>query len=85
VGLSLFTFQITHKIADRTDEERDFIIDTLRSANAVESVHIILNYFSGYHHRNGGGDAIRTDGHLPIIDLHPPERLRRAGPASRGA
>ncbi|MGX1159949.1 LssY-like putative type I secretion system component LssY [Arthrobacter sp. SLBN-100] len=83
VGLSLFTFQITHKIADRTDEERDFIIETLRSANAVESIHIILNYSSGYHHRNGGGDAIRTDGHLPIIDLHPPERLRRAGPPSR--
>ena len=82
VGLSLFTFQITHKIADRTDEERDFIIETLRSANAVESIHIILNYSSGYHHRNGGGDAIRTDGHLPIIDLHPPERLRRAGSPS---
>lgn len=82
VGLSLFTFQITHKIADRTDEERDFIIETLRSANAVESIHIILNYYSGYHHRNGGGDAIRTDGHLPIIDLHPPERLRRTGPPS---
>ncbi|MET1089106.1 MAG: LssY C-terminal domain-containing protein, partial [Arthrobacter sp.] len=35
VGLSLFTFQITHKIADRTDEERNFIIETLRAANAV--------------------------------------------------
>jgi hypothetical protein len=78
VGLSLFTFQITHKIADRTDEERDFIIETLRAANAVESVHVIRNYYSGYHHRNGGGDAIRTDGHLPIIDLHPPDRLRKA-------
>jgi hypothetical protein len=74
VGLSLFTFQITHKIADRTDEERDFIIETLRAANAVESVHIIRNFSTGYHHRNGGGDSIRTDGHLPIIDLNPPER-----------
>jgi hypothetical protein len=74
VGLSLFTFQITHKIADRTDEERDFIIETLRAARAVESVHVILNYSSGYHHRNGGGDAIRTDGHLPIIDLYEPGR-----------
>lgn len=74
VGLSLFTFQITHKIADRTDEERDFIIETLRAARAVESVHIIRNYSTGYHHRNGGGDSIRTDGHLPIIDLNPPER-----------
>jgi hypothetical protein len=75
VGLSLFTFQITHKIADRTDEERDFIIETLRAANAVESVHVIRNFSTGYHHRNGGGDSIRTDGHLPIIDLNPPERL----------
>jgi hypothetical protein len=74
VGLSLFTFQITHKIADRTDEERDFIIATLEAADAVESVHVILNYSSGYHHRNGGGDAIRTDGHLPIIDLYEPGR-----------
>ncbi|WP_082874449.1 LssY C-terminal domain-containing protein [Arthrobacter sp. OY3WO11] len=74
VGLSLFTFQITHKIADRTDEERDFIITTLQAADAVESVHVILNYSSGYHHRNGGGDAIRTDGHLPIIDLYEPGR-----------
>ncbi|QOD02600.1 LssY C-terminal domain-containing protein [Pseudarthrobacter sp. BIM B-2242] len=73
VGLSLFTFQITHKIADRTDEERDFIIETLRAANAVESVHVIRNFSTGYHHRNGGGDSIRTDGHLPIIDLHAPE------------
>jgi len=74
VGLSLFTFQITHKIADRTDEERDFIIATLQAAEAVQSVHVILNYSSGYHHRNGGGDAIRTDGHLPIIDLYEPGR-----------
>lgn len=78
VGLSLFTFQITHKIADRTDEERDFIIETLRAANAVESVHVIRNFSSGYHHRNGGGDAIRTDGHLPIIDLNAPGRPAQA-------
>ena len=78
VGLSLFTFQITHKIADRTDEERDFIIQTLRAANAVDSVHVIQHFSSGYHHRNGGGDAIRTDGHLPIIDLRPQVRRNEA-------
>ena len=76
VGLSLFTFQITHKIADHTDEERDFIIETLRAANAVESVHVIRNFSTGYHHRNGGGDSIRTDGHLPIIDLNSPDQHR---------
>ena len=87
VGLSLFTFQITHKIADGTDEERDFIIQTLRTAHSVESVHVIEHFFSGYHHRNGGGDAIRTDGNLPIIDLLPqvtskilPQVVRELGP-----
>lgn len=79
VGLSLFTFQITHKIADGTDEERDFIIETLRTAHAIESVHVIRHFSAGYHHRNGGGDAIRTDGHLPIIDLLPPPAPRGAG------
>lgn len=81
VGLSLFTFQITHKIADGTDEERDFIIETLRTAHAVESVHVIRHFSSGYHHRNGGGDAIRTDGHLPIIDLLPPHTSGDSGSA----
>jgi hypothetical protein len=80
VGLSLFTFQITHKIADGTDEERNFIIGTLKTANAVESVHVIRHFSSGYHHRNGGGDSIRTDGHLPIIDLRPPAS-REPGPS----
>ncbi|MDQ0819608.1 hypothetical protein QFZ79_001899 [Arthrobacter sp. V4I6] len=85
VGLSLFTFQITHKIADGTDEERDFIIETLRKARSVESVHVIKHFFSGYHHRNGGGDAIRTDGHLPIIDLLPQGAPKASGgPHGRG-
>ncbi|WP_311380840.1 LssY C-terminal domain-containing protein [Arthrobacter sp. ISL-28] len=46
VGLSLFTFQITHKIADHTDEERDFIIETLRAANAggISACHQELLY-----------------------------------------
>lgn len=84
VGLSLFTFQITHKIADGTDEERDFIIGTLQTAHAVESVHVIRHFSSGYHHRNGGGDSIRTDGHLPIIDLRPPGQHDPARPPETG-
>ena len=30
---------------------------------------MIENFSSGYHARNGGGDRIRTDGDLPILDL----------------
>ncbi|MFE4544424.1 LssY C-terminal domain-containing protein [Arthrobacter sp. NPDC056727] len=84
VGLSLFTFQITHKIADGTDQERDFIISTLQTANAVESVHVIRHFSSGYHHRNGGGDNIRTDGHLPIIDLQPAGQKNPVRPLDTG-
>lgn len=67
VGLSLFTLQVTHKVAERTDEERDLVVGALRSAGAA--VHVVRHFTTGYHARNGGGDAIETDGDLPIIDL----------------
>ncbi|MGB3763698.1 MAG: LssY C-terminal domain-containing protein [Ornithinimicrobium sp.] len=69
VGLSLFTLQVTHKIEQHTDEERDFILDTVSRANEGVDVDLIENFSSGYHARNGGGDSIATDGHLPIVDL----------------
>ena len=31
-------------------------------------VAVIRDFSTGYHSRNGGGDVIRTDGDLPIID-----------------
>ncbi len=68
VGLSLFTLQITHKIAENTDEERDYVLHTLKK-HAKASVHIIKDYSAGYHHRNGGGDRIKTDGALPVVNL----------------
>lgn len=68
VGLSLFTLQITHKIDENTDEERDHIVNTVVKANAKVSVAVLKDFSSGYHARNGGGDAIKTDGDLPIID-----------------
>ncbi|MFD1214298.1 LssY C-terminal domain-containing protein [Arthrobacter sp. GCM10027362] len=69
VGLSLFTFQITHKIAENTDQERDLVAAGLRAAGA--SVHTVRHFSTGYHTRGGGGDAIETDGDLPIIALGP--------------
>lgn len=69
VGVSLFTLQVTHKIGENIDLERDHILRTLQHAGAVGSVHWVQNYFSGYHTRNGGGDAIETDGNLPVIHL----------------
>ncbi|MCU1516287.1 MAG: hypothetical protein JWQ75_1008 [Pseudarthrobacter sp.] len=70
VGLSLFTLQITHKIARDTDQERNLIVNTLEEAGAA--VQMVRHFSTGYHSRNGGGDAIETDGDLPILTLARP-------------
>lgn len=69
VGFSAYTLQITHKIAENTDQERDYIVDSLKNASVAANIHIITHYSTGYHSRNGGGDSIKTDGALPIITL----------------
>lgn len=69
VGLSLFTLQITHKIEENTDDERDFVLATLEEAVPEAEVAVIRDFSTGYHARNGGGDTISTDGHLPVVDL----------------
>jgi hypothetical protein len=69
VGLSLFTLQVTHKIEENTDIERDYIVQTVSAATPEVDVDVIENFSTGYHSRNGGGDLIITDGNLPIIDV----------------
>ena len=69
VGLSLFTLQVTHKIEEHTDIERDYIVGTVTTATPEVVVEVIKNFSTGYHSRNGGGDLIITDGDLPIIDV----------------
>ncbi len=69
VGLSLFTLQITHRIDADTDIERDHIVHSLTAADPRIQVDTIRDFASGYHARNGGGDSIRTDGDLPILDV----------------
>nr|WP_243847362.1 LssY C-terminal domain-containing protein [Microbacterium ulmi] len=69
VGLSLFTLQITHRIDADTDVERDHIVKTVTDADPRVAVDVIRDFSSGYHARNGGGDSIRTDGDLPIVDV----------------
>ena len=73
VGLSLFTLQITHKIEENTDIERDYIIETVTEASPEVEIDVIRDFSTGYHSRNGGGDLIQTDGDLPIIDVRPVE------------
>jgi len=69
VGLSLFTLEVTHKIDANTDIERDYIISTLTHTAPGIAVRVIEDFSTGYHCRNGGGDAIETDGDLPVVDL----------------
>ncbi|MBP2413114.1 hypothetical protein JOF48_001913 [Arthrobacter stackebrandtii] len=83
VGFSLFTLQVTHKIAADTDVERDHIVKTLEDSGDDVEVRVIKDFSSGYHSRNGGGDSIKTDGNLPVIDLakvHVPDGGNPLGP-----
>ncbi len=70
VGVSIFTLQVTHHIAEDTDRERDHLALSLEQASPEITSHVLENFAAGYHSRNGGGDQIKTDGHLPILDLH---------------
>lgn len=69
VGVSFFTLQVTHRIAADIDRERDHVVSTVRSSVPESSVSMIEDFSTGYHHVNGGGDKIHTDGNLPIVDV----------------
>lgn len=76
VGLSLFTLQVTHRIDENTDVERDHVVTTAQSADNDVRVRLLRDFTTGYHSRNGGGDRFVTDGDLPIVDVSrtvPPE------------
>lgn len=68
VGLSTMTWQITHKIDADIDAERDYVIDTVRYQDPHCQVEVVENFSTPFHDRNGGGDPVRTDGNLPILD-----------------
>ncbi|GAA3891307.1 LssY C-terminal domain-containing protein [Leifsonia kafniensis] len=82
VGFSLFTLQITHKIDENTDIERDHIVASLSAADPAVSVAVIRDFSTGYHSRNGGGDSIETDGDLPVINLRDVQVTDAAPPAA---
>ena len=69
VGLSTLTLQVTHKIDADIDVERDYVVDDVRWANADALLEIWPDFFTAYHHRNGGGDRIVTDGDLYVLHV----------------
>ena len=70
VGLSVLTFQVTHKIDADIDIKRDFVVDDVRWANAAAELEIWPDFFTAYHDKNGGGDRVVTDGALRVLDLN---------------
>lgn len=70
VGLSLFTFQVTHKIDENIDLERDHVVRSIRRSCPVATVSVIADAQTAYHSRNGGGDRVVTDGHMPVLDVN---------------
>src|SRR6476661_9510282 len=69
VGISLLTLQVTHRVDADINIERDYVIDTVRYVEPEASLRVIKEYSSAFTTRNGGGDVVRTDGSLPILDL----------------
>lgn len=69
VGLSSMTLQVTHKIDADIDAERDYIISTVRYEDPQAGVEVIEDFSPAFHDRNGGGDAVMTDGNMPVLDL----------------
>ncbi len=69
VGLSWFTGQITHTIDINIDKERDFLLESLRQAETVNSYDEIKHFFPAYRSINGGGNRVMTDGSLAFVHL----------------
>lgn len=69
VGVSWFTLQVTHRIDENTDIERDYVVSSMVEADPAVGVESLPNFTTGYHSRNGGGDRFITDGALPIVDV----------------
>lgn len=65
VGLSLLTWQITHRIAENTDEERDHTWQSLpKDKVTIAKLH---HFMTPYKSRASAGDSISTDGTLVIM------------------
>ncbi|MCC3270449.1 LssY C-terminal domain-containing protein [Arthrobacter gengyunqii] len=82
VGLSLFTLQVTHRVGENIDAERDYLVSSMQQAFPEVSVNVIKNFSTGYHSRNGGGDSIVTDGDLPVTNLTALPQTPAGGAAS---
>ncbi len=69
VGLSLYTFQITHHIGRDVDRERDGVAAMLMRQGATRGPDAMAGRTFGRLHRNGGGDRYFFDGRIAVLRL----------------
>ncbi len=69
VGISHYTGQVTHHVAPDIDEERDGLINDLKTATVVEAIYQVTGIGPTLNGRNGGGDPYWTDGEIGIARL----------------
>lgn len=64
VGFSRTTGQITHRIAERIDDEREYLFQCLRATGALASWYAVDGFHKVREGKNGSGDPWSTDGRL---------------------
>jgi len=69
LGIKMTSGQIDHRIHEDIDEEREYVIDTLKKTGSIKNIEVVKHFTASYHDRNSGGDMIKTDGSLPFITL----------------
>lgn len=62
-------FQLTHRVHENTDTERDIIVDDLRSTNYVESVRFIKSGEPISVKNRALSSRLTSDGTLAVVDL----------------
>jgi hypothetical protein len=69
VGLSLYTGQVTHRIAPDVDAERDVLTADLVNAHVVKAIYQVSGIGPTLRGRNGEGNKFYTDGEIKISRL----------------
>ncbi len=60
---------MTHKIDADIDVERDHVVATVQRRTPRARTRVLPHFVTAFHSRNGGGDVVRTDGSLVVLDL----------------
>jgi hypothetical protein len=82
VGVSHYTWQVTHHIAPDIDAERNLLAVDVAAAGHVARTYTISDVGPTLWARNGGGDPYFTDGEIEFLQLAPGCQSSAAAPAA---